>query len=151
MRYPTPHPDSGTDTATQSDEADTSSNASEDADTYRRDDDGDLWVKLGEADYITLDLIDKGDLHIPVTDVAVEKKTGDLLGIVTEDGQANIDEYAEHMAPDVWQETNTTGDGISVATYKQYPDSEPIVVDETWHTWAELRHRAGSQPSGEAV
>jgi hypothetical protein len=38
----------------------------------------------------------------------------------------------------VWQESSISGEGLSVTTYSQAADGEPVVEDETSWTWSEL-------------
>ena len=51
----------------------------------------------------------------------------------------------EDMNPDVWQEVNTNGDGLSVTTYSQVLSEAPHVEDESWWTWAELQEMQPEQ------
>jgi hypothetical protein len=39
---------------------------------------------------------------------------------------------------DVWQDVSINGEGVSVVTYSQAADQEPITEDESWWTWDEL-------------
>jgi hypothetical protein len=39
----------------------------------------------------------------------------------------------------VWQDSEVTDDGISVKTYSQAADGEPVVEDESSWTWKEVK------------
>jgi hypothetical protein len=40
--------------------------------------------------------------------------------------------------PDVWQDVEASGEGLSIVTYSQHEHCEPVVEDESWWTWAEI-------------
>lgn len=39
---------------------------------------------------------------------------------------------------DIWHNFSVMAEGVSVTTYSQAADNEPVVEDETWFTWTEL-------------
>lgn len=39
---------------------------------------------------------------------------------------------------DVWQDVSVSTDGLSIVTYSQAADQEPVTEDESYWTWSEL-------------